>query len=78
MVHRRRLGLAGRLGVAALAFVLLIGSGYAWATYQNFKQSVPHGDPVPALGRATDLDGSAQNILLIGNDSRAGATPEPS
>jgi LCP family protein required for cell wall assembly len=72
-LHRRRLALGGRLGVAAVAFVLLIGSGYAWATYQNFTASVPHGGAVPALV-GNDLDGSAQNVLLIGNDSRAGET----
>lgn len=71
----RRAGAAGRFVLAAVAFVLLIASGYTWATYRNFTASVPHGSPVPALdtGRQ-DLDGSAQNILLIGNDSRAGAT----
>jgi LCP family protein required for cell wall assembly len=60
---------------ALVAFLLIIGSGYAWALYKNFTSDVPHGDPVPALvAGQKDLDGSAQNILLIGNDSRAGAT----
>jgi len=60
---------------AAVAFALMIGSGYAWAVYKNFTNSVPHGAPVPALAAGQkDLDGSAQNILLIGNDSRAGAS----
>ena len=68
-----RPGTVARLGVAALAFVLLIVSGYAWAQFPNFTDEVPHGDAVPALV-GTDLDGPAQNILLIGNDSRAGAT----
>ena len=45
-----------------------------WALFRNFTNSVPHGDAVPSLAGATDLDGSAQNILLIGNDSRAGAS----
>jgi LCP family protein required for cell wall assembly len=70
---RYRWGTAGRLGVAAVAFTLLLASGYAWAEFRNFTNSVPHGDPVPALV-GTDLDGAAQDILLIGNDSRAGAT----
>jgi LCP family protein required for cell wall assembly len=65
----------GRSVVAALAFLILIGSGYAWALYRNFATGIPHGDPVPALTSGTgDLDGAAQDILLIGNDSRAGAT----
>jgi LCP family protein required for cell wall assembly len=71
----RRIGLGLRLGVATLSFVLIVASGYTWALYRNFTTSVPRGDPVPGLGTGTDLDGAAQNILLIGNDSRAGATP---
>jgi LCP family protein required for cell wall assembly len=69
-----------RVGVralfASLSLVALIGSGIAWATFKNFTAQVPHGDPVPALTAGEhDPDGSDQNILLIGNDTRAGATP---
>src|SRR3954470_15807350 len=75
LAWRARLSL--RIGSATIAFLVLVASGYAWATYQNFTASVPHGAPVPALADgATDLDGSAQDILLIGNDSRAGARRE--
>lgn len=70
--HRHRVTV--RLVVAASAFVLLIASGYAWAMFRNFTAAVPHGAPVPALAGGRDIDGAAQNILLIGNDSRAGAT----
>jgi LCP family protein required for cell wall assembly len=71
----RRAGNASRFVVAAMAFVILVASGYAWALFKNFTAAIPHGDPVPALlAGQTDLDGGAQNILLIGNDSRAGAT----
>lgn len=70
---RYRWGTAGRLFVAAVAFTLLLASGYAWAEFRTFTSSVPHGDAVPALA-GRDLDGAAQNILLIGNDSRAGAS----
>ncbi|MDP9118008.1 MAG: LCP family protein [Actinomycetota bacterium] len=69
---RVRVGARG-LGAAA-SFLILIGSGVAWASYKNFTNSIPHGSPVPALAAGmTDLDGPDQNILLIGNDSRAGA-----
>ncbi|MFN2518011.1 MAG: LCP family protein [Jatrophihabitantaceae bacterium] len=72
---RRRLRLGLRLAIAALSFVILIGSGLAWATFQNFTNSVPHGAAVPPLASgATDPDGGDQNILLVGNDSRAGAS----
>jgi LCP family protein required for cell wall assembly len=71
-----RFGLASRLIIASVAFVILVASGYAWALFRNFTESVPHGDAVPASAAGqTDLDGSAQDILLIGNDSRVGATP---
>src|SRR3954454_23950061 len=70
-----RVRVSVRLTCAAVAFALMIGSGYAWALYKNFTNSVPHGAAVPALASGQkDLDGSAQNILMIGNDSRAGAT----
>src|SRR3954468_16822270 len=60
---------------ALVSFAVLIGSGIAWATYKDFTASVPHGEAVPALTAGQrDIDGSAQNILLIGNDTRAGAT----
>src|SRR5664279_2393113 len=69
-VHR-----AARIGFAALAFLVLVTSGYAWATYQNFAASVPHGVAVPALAAGQKaIDGAAQNILLIGDDTRAGAS----
>ena len=71
--YRVRVGI--RLTCALVAFGLMIGSGYAWATYRNFSNSVPHGAAVPALAPGQkDIDGAAQNILMIGNDSRAGAT----
>ena len=70
--HRVRVAL--RLAVAVVSLVALIGSGLAWAAYQNFNASIKHGDPVPGLAKGQrDLDGKDQNILLIGNDSRAGA-----
>lgn len=70
-----RVQLATRATFAVLGLLLLIVSGYAWATYQNFTAGVPHGASVPALAAGeTDLDGSAQNILIVGSDSRAGAT----
>jgi LCP family protein required for cell wall assembly len=60
---------------ASLSLLALIGSGIAWATFKNFTADVPHGDAVPALTASEhDPDGSSQNILLIGNDTRAGAT----
>jgi len=73
---RLGLRLGARVVIAALSFITLVGSGLAWATYQNFSAHVPHGAKVPKLESGHhDLDGSDQNILLLGNDSRAGASP---
>lgn len=69
-MSRAQLGL--RAGVALLSFAILIGSGVAWATYRNFTNNVPHGAALPAS--AGDPDGKDQNVLLVGNDSRAGAS----
>jgi LCP family protein required for cell wall assembly len=74
-VLQRRLGLWLRILIAALSFVILIGSGLAWTAYKNFTSNVPHGAAVPKLAPgAEDVDGKDQNILLIGSDSRAGAS----
>jgi LCP family protein required for cell wall assembly len=60
---------------ASLSLLILIASGLAWAEFKNFTASVPHGDPVPSLASGeSDPDGSDLDILLIGNDTRAGAT----
>jgi LCP family protein required for cell wall assembly len=64
-----------RISIAVLSFVLLVGSGLAWATFKNFTNDVPHGSAVPPLAKGQhDIDGSSTNVLLVGNDSRAGAS----
>jgi len=71
--HGVRVGI--RALFASLSLLVLVGSGIAWVSFKNFTAHVPHGLSVPALSAGeTDPDGSAQNILLIGNDTRAGAT----
>lgn len=64
-----------RISIAALSFVLLVGSGLAWASFKNFTSDIPHGAPVPPLAKGQpDVDGNDTNVLLVGNDSRAGAS----
>ena len=73
--HRWRVGI--RATVAGVSLLAIVGSGLAWATYQSFTASVHHGEAVPALAAGQkDPDGKDQNILLLGNDSRAGANAQ--
>ncbi|MGI8677227.1 MAG: LCP family protein [Jatrophihabitans sp.] len=58
---------------AAISLLVIVASGLAWATFENFTSDIPHGDKVPK-SLASDADGADQNILLVGNDTRAGAT----
>ena len=69
-----RLWFWARLVVAIVSLVILVGSGWAWATFKNFTDHIPHGPAVPGLNGAVDPDGKAVDILLTGNDSRAGAS----
>ena len=73
---RRGALVLGRAVVAGVSLVIIVASGVAWAQYKSFTNSIPRGSAVPALGAGQqDLDGSDQDILLTGNDSRAGASP---
>lgn len=72
--HRTRV--LARSGAALLSLIVIVVSGVAWASYQNFTASIPHGAAVPALRAGqVDPDGAATDILLVGDDTRAGATP---
>jgi len=62
-----------RLVVSLLSLAALVGSGLAWAAYQNISAKIGHGASLPKYTGA-DVDGAAQNILLLGNDSREGAS----
>lgn len=66
-----------RIVAAVLSFAIVLGSGWAWATYQKFTGNVATGQNLPTTSPGgKDVDGQDQNILLVGNDSRAGATPD--
>src|SRR5882757_937490 len=73
---RRGSLIGGRIIIAMLSVAALIGSGIAWATYRQFTQGIQHGVALPKLQKGQKrIDGKDQNILLLGNDSIAGATP---
>jgi LCP family protein required for cell wall assembly len=62
--------------VITLVMVLVAGGGYAFYNYQRFINGVSHVDAIPE-GTGDDFDGTAQNILLVGDDHRPdGATAE--
>jgi len=68
-----------RLLAALMSLTVLLGSGYAWATYRNFAANVTHVDAIAPASTShprTDPDGTDQNILLVGDDHRpANASP---
>ncbi|HEY3630802.1 MAG TPA: LCP family protein [Jatrophihabitantaceae bacterium] len=68
--------MGGRIVIAMLSVAALVGSGIAWATYRQFTQGIQHGAQLPSLPKnAKRIDNAKdQNILLLGNDSIAGAT----
>lgn len=81
--------LTGKVLVALLSFSLLLGMGYFWHNYTSLANGLHHvavgglGQPVPGgLGqvspgssyRPQHIDGTAQNLLVIGIDSRQGLT----
>jgi LCP family protein required for cell wall assembly len=73
---KRGVLLGTKLVAAAMSLAVVLGSFYVWNTWTQFKASIPHGSAVaPVAAGHKDIDGKAQNILLLGNDSRAGATP---
>ncbi|MGI9092010.1 MAG: LCP family protein [Mycobacteriales bacterium] len=76
---RHTLALTGKALACVLSLAVLVTSGSLWGLYRSFNA---HVDRLPSGALATgannhdgdDVDGSAQNLLLVGNDSRAGLT----
>jgi LCP family protein required for cell wall assembly len=60
-----------RLVAALLSFVLLVGSGWMWATYRRFVTGLHTSTALEVLGpHAAKSQHGDMNILLIGLDSR--------
>jgi LCP family protein required for cell wall assembly len=60
---------------AALSLAVLVGSGWAWATYRSFNANIKRVQlTTHSAATAKNIDGSAQNILIVGNDDRDTAT----
>ena len=75
---RRRVRTAIAVVAGVVSVALVVTGGYAWFSYQNFVSGVTHIDAITGADRpAVDVDGKAQNILLVGDDHRpANATAE--
>jgi LCP family protein required for cell wall assembly len=72
---RRRARNAFRWISVAVIATLLVTGGYAVYNYQRFVSNLTRVDAI--VPGATDIDGEAQNILLVGDDHRpADATAE--
>jgi LCP family protein required for cell wall assembly len=71
--HGATLGL--RIVAAALSLAVLVGSGWAWATYRNFNANIKRVQlSTHSSATAKNIDGSDQNILIVGNDDRDSAS----
>ncbi len=69
-----RAAVAARAVAGVLSLALLAGSGWGWYLVRVADAGVNRTDAIPTDGN--DGLGDAMNLLLVGNDSRAGATPE--
>jgi LCP family protein required for cell wall assembly len=68
--------LLGRTLGALLSVGLLVLAGYVWSTYRNINSGVHRlrvAVNAPPSGKQ-DIDGTDQNILLVGNDDRTNMT----
>lgn len=70
-----------RLGVqivaALLSLTVLVGSGWAWASYRSLTMRVTRVDAISGdktKASQDNIDGQDQNILIAGNDDRTGYT----
>lgn len=76
--YKRRggpLAMTGKVTAAVLSVTVLITSGLMWATtgrnlHPRQIDAIPSNDGLGA--KKKDIDGKSQNILVVGNDSRAG------
>ncbi|MCZ2823769.1 MULTISPECIES: LCP family protein [unclassified Modestobacter] len=72
-----RLAASGRVVAGLLSLVLLVTSGWGWYLGRVADASVNRTNAIPTSGNDQVVGtGEAMNLLLVGNDSRAGATEE--
>ena len=66
-MHGALLGV--KIVAAALSLAVVLGSGWAWATYRKFNADIRRVQ-IDSHSHVSNIDGSAQNILIVGNDDR--------
>jgi LCP family protein required for cell wall assembly len=72
----------GKVVAALVSLVLIVGFWYGWKNYRALdsglqRLSIPELGPGPTTAGVTappDIDGTAQNILVLGNDDRSDMT----
>src|SRR5262249_36605587 len=69
---RRRAVLVTKVIAGLLSGVVLVASGWLWLLVRQFNTSVNRINAITNSG--SDVDGTDQNILLVGNDNRGGLT----
>jgi LCP family protein required for cell wall assembly len=69
-------GIGLQITAGLLSLAVLLGSGWAWATYRNFTTNIKRVDAITKDTSAAknNIDGTDQNILIVGNDDRDSAT----
>lgn len=64
-----------KIVAAALSLAVVLGSGWAWASYRKFNANIKRLNiSSSSIAGARNIDGAAQNILIVGNDDRDTAT----
>lgn len=65
--------MGARIVAALLSLAILLGSGFAWASFRTFTSQIRR---VNAIGGSSGggVDGKDQNILIVGNDDRETAS----
>ncbi|HTZ45490.1 MAG TPA: LCP family protein [Jatrophihabitans sp.] len=64
-----------KIVAAAMSLAVVLGSGWAWATYRSFNSNIKRLQITSSSSAgAKNIDGSDQNILIVGNDDRQTAT----
>ncbi|MBA3523926.1 MAG: LCP family protein, partial [Geodermatophilaceae bacterium] len=73
-----RAGTVLKIIAATLSIALLVGSGWVWYLRGTAEAALTRTDALPSDGNrdGSGIDGGDTNILLVGSDSRAGASDQ--